>query len=342
MLKARKILYAVCLMGAMTVFGGAVTAHAKEDVSIKVSADKTIATLGDRIHYRVEVSYDDPVIVLTDIPNDHVEQFTIKDIKDSAQHPENTGRHTITREYVLVPYNVGEMLINPFTIEYKTGAEDATVRSISSDSIIITVESVFDKPEVEDIRGIKDIIDMKKTLMRYAVTAGSAAGGLVLLALLIALVRFILQRLKKDQDHLLTPFELSIKRLFELRSSKLIAEGRIAEFTDKISDIVRSFLGKAFRFETMDLTTTELNSRCAEVGVDIEVHNRLNVYLQDCDLVKFARHVPTSQELDQLFNEAQGLVEKINAVTEKRLAEEASELKAKPADVNLPPQEKGP
>jgi hypothetical protein len=243
---------------------------------------------------------------------------------------------------VLVPYSVGELLIDPFKIEYKTSAEDATVRSISSDSIIITVESVFDKAEVEDIRGIKDIVDKQKTLMRYAVTAGSVAGGLVLISLLIALARFIMQRFKKDADHLLSPFELSMKKLVELRNGTLISEGRIAEFTDKISDIVRSFLGTAFRFETMDLTTTELNVRAAEVGVDIEVHNRLNVFLVDCDLVKFARHVPTSQEIDQLFKEAQGLVEKINAVTEERLAAEAQASKAKTPHVDSRPHGKGP
>jgi len=288
---------------------------AQEGVAIKVAADKTIVTVGTRIHYRVEITYSDPVVLLSDIPNDHVAQFTVKDINDSITQPDSHGRRVLRREYVLVPYDIGERVIAPLTINYKKNAEEATVSSISSESIIITVETVAETSDVDDIRHIKDIVDMKKTLMRYATVAGGSAVGLVILALLIALGRALLRRLRTGDEHLLTPFERAMKRLFELRSSKMIAEGKISEFTDKVSDIVRAFLGTAFKFETMDLTTTELDRRCAEVGVAIEVHNRLNQFLQDCDLVKFARHEPTTQELDHLFNEAKGLVEMIESVT---------------------------
>lgn len=289
-------------------------ACAADGIALNVSADKTIATIGTKIKYRVELVYNDPIVVVSDISLTHLSEFTIKDIDDSARHPEGEGKHIITRDFVVVPYSVGELVIHPVSIQYKRSAEAEAVETLISESIVIAVGSVI-KEEADDIHAIKDIVDPKKTLLRYISYAGWGAVVLIIGFALFLLIRTIIRRLTADKDLLLTPYERTMKKLFELRQSRLIAEGRISEFTDKISDIVRWYLGVAFTFETMDLTTSELNARCAEVGVEIEVHNRLITFLQDCDLVKFARHMPDTAQLDQLFTEAKELAERINTIT---------------------------
>ncbi|MFC1808995.1 hypothetical protein ACFL3D_02590 [Candidatus Omnitrophota bacterium] len=298
-----------------------VDASAKDPISVKVSADKTMATVGDKISYRVEVNYHDPILVLADIPTHQLREFTVKSISDSSKHPEKTGKHTIIKEFVIVPYEIGERIIHPFTIEYKTSAEADAVHSLDSESIVISVSSMLGDEDVNDIRGVKDIVDIKKTMMRYLWYMGFILIGLAILALIIFIIRKIISRMRMDEEKRLSPFQYAMKQLYDLRKSKLIGEGKIGQFIDKLSDIVRAYLGKAFEFETMDLTTRELNARCTEVSVDIGVHNNLIEFLEECDLIKFAKYIPDNQRIETLCDTAKDIVEEINTTTNLNLEE---------------------
>jgi hypothetical protein len=103
------------------------------------------------------------------------------------------------------------------------------------------------------------------------------------------------------------PWEIALEELFDVRHAGLIAEGRLAEHFDRVSDAVRKYLGTRFGFDGLESTTREALGVLRRVSPPIPLEAIEN-FLRQADLVKFAKITPTAEEGELALVRAEHIV----------------------------------
>jgi hypothetical protein len=106
------------------------------------------------------------------------------------------------------------------------------------------------------------------------------------------------------------PWEVAFEKLDEVRHAGLLATHRYSEYYDRVGDAVRQYFGARYGFDGLECTTDEMLAelrRSALAGVSIE---EVSTFLEQCDLVKFARMTPSPEDCENALANADLLVRK--------------------------------
>lgn len=139
--------------------------------------------------------------------------------------------------------------------------------------------------------------------------AAGALGG-ALLALVVAwLVRRWLRR-PKPEPYVppKLPWIAALEELDAIRGSSLLADGKTDEYFDRVSDCVRKYLGARYGFDGLESTTDEMRGLLKRVRPQVPELPKIADFLADCDLVKFARMVPTESDCLELLGRGEEIV----------------------------------
>jgi hypothetical protein len=102
-----------------------------------------------------------------------------------------------------------------------------------------------------------------------------------------------------------TPYELAIRALQQLREEN----PPVQEFYTRLSDIVRHYLEGRFHLHAPEQTTEEFLYEVSENNVLTQKHtDLLGAFLQESDLVKFARHHPEQSDMQRALEAAEKFV----------------------------------
>jgi hypothetical protein len=128
---------------------------------------------------------------------------------------------------------------------------------------------------------------------------------------------FLVKALRKPKPEKVVPkrvpWVVALEELEALKKSTLLAEGKPAEYFDAVSDCLRKYLGQRYGFEGLgfdglDTTTDEMRALLRRVKPPIKSLPAISEFLSDCDLVKFARLVPTETECVGTLDKAEMIV----------------------------------
>ena len=106
------------------------------------------------------------------------------------------------------------------------------------------------------------------------------------------------------------PWEVALESLHDLRHAGLTREGRFAEHFDRVSDIVRRYLGDRYGFDGLESTTREMLAELRRSTPRIVVLDEIERFMRQADLVKFARLTPSELECSTALAEAGVIVER--------------------------------
>lgn len=106
------------------------------------------------------------------------------------------------------------------------------------------------------------------------------------------------------------PWEVAREALHDLRHAGLTREGRFAEHFDRVSDIVRRYLGDRYGFDGLECTTREMLGELRRETPRIPVLDECERFLRQADLVKFARLTPSEVECSTAVAEAEHIIER--------------------------------
>lgn len=104
------------------------------------------------------------------------------------------------------------------------------------------------------------------------------------------------------------PWEVALEELFDVRHAGLIAEGRLAEHFDRVSDTLRKYLGARFGFDGLESTTREALGVLRGMRPAIQPLEAIEQFLRQADLVKFAKTVPTAEDGELALVRAEHIV----------------------------------
>jgi hypothetical protein len=177
-------------------------------------------------------------------------------------------------------------------------------KELVTEEVQVIVTS-FLPPNATDlqIKDIKPPVELPLDITRLLWLA-----GLLLLFIMLGVAGFLYWRKSQENKKILvleiSPDELAFQELDKLLAEDLLARGEVKLFHLRISDILRSYIENRFGLKAPERTTEEF---LTELTLDLQMqkallgdHKRLlGEFLNQCDLVKFAKHEPTIGESEK-------------------------------------------
>ena len=212
-----------------------------------------------------------------------------------------------TAKLVITSFELGELEIPPVAVS--VAAPDGTVETLLTDPFRIGVESVG-LDESGDIRDIKGPLSIARSwwgVLLWPALAAAAGAGIV----------YYRRRwgsrpaaVAAELPPPARPFHvLALEALDALEASSLLERGKVKTYHVRISEIIRSYVEGQLEVPAMELTTPEVVDGLRRASLGDEIPERFRVFLERCDLVKFAKLRPGAGESRVLLATARSLVE---------------------------------
>lgn len=298
-------------------------AAAQHSVAIDSRIDKSVIRIGDVVTYSITVTRSPEVEMIWPGMAANLGAFEIRSYEPPRSEKKN-GLMEDRVAYTISTFDVGEFEIPPLTFRY-TVPGDSTQHLLQTEKLKIVVESL--KPsEAGDIRDIKGPLSLPVSY-RQLILWGSMA---LAVALLLSALYYVYRRKKAGKSLLpkkveppRPPHEVALQALHDLKSSLLLAEGRVKEYYIRVSEIIRRYIEGRYFIVALELTTYELIEKLRAADVEPEIVQLIQEFLDACDLVKFAKYQPTEDENQQVIERAFEIVERTKLVYDQPAAEPA-------------------
>jgi hypothetical protein len=301
----RRFVSQIAVLLIVTLLTGTVLAQGESEIIVSAEVDRDTITVGDRIVYTVRAEHDKDLVV--DFPQ---LASTWGDFEVLSQRPMRPGKgsqgHVVTgKEYVITAFTVGEHTTPPLRVSYLD--RQGQTQEIETDSIRITVTSVLTGTEgvtsTLDIRDLKPQAELPRD-WSWLLWAGLA--GLVVALAILALLWFMARRRKRTEAAALTtvvdlrpPEEIAYEELERIAGLKLVEQGRFKEHYTLTADCLRRYAEGIYGIPAMDRTTEEFYAALRRARVDGQQVRLFKDFLDESDLVKFAKYVPPVEEAQE-------------------------------------------
>ena len=222
---------------------------------------------------------------------------------DQSQNipPQQTDGYTIeqyTYNTVVPPKKAGEYVIPAITVTYRTAAGEEVQTSIQETSIFVL------NPNTGNL-GIRT--DFRFLIFPAVVVAAMILAGIGVFFYLKYRRRRRLKRALVEPP--LPPGELAHRELSQIQALKLPAKGEFKTYYSMVSESVRKFLGAEFGFHVLERTTEEVMQDIQKRDVPDSIREDTGKFLQEADMVKFAKYIPLPQEADAAMEQALAIVD---------------------------------
>jgi hypothetical protein len=295
--------FAMTLLFSAVLFLNFSYAAAAEDTppAMKTSISKKRIFVGDRIRYRTEIASRDDLEI--EFPQFKDLKMGDCEIKDSGKSVKRSifGKRSYVNWLDITSYYVGKRTVPPIEIKYREKGEGYW-RKLKTDELTFTVETVLP-------RGVKltDVKDIKGVLYPFS-WFGFIFRVLAASIVLWVIVRLILKLIFKKAPPKL-PHEIALEEM-EAASKQFASGGEVKDYYVRISDAVRRYIETVFSLKAPEMTTQEfLISLSSSSKLQAAHKDLLTIFMEACDLVKFAKHKPSRNDIESVFGTAKKFIE---------------------------------
>lgn len=277
-------------------------------VEVTLRADRQTIGIAERL--RLTLSVEAPLDMTITLPQtgDKLGPFIVLRQHPNGPLPSAPQRQQWQQEYTLEAENTGEQTIPSLSVSFQAAAPDTTPQQLNTEPLTITVTTVL--PNDAEVTAPKDIASPVALARRgMLLWMWMALGGLLGIACFGGIWWY---RRRRHFPHPppLPAHVLALLALQQLQQQDLIARQRVEEYYVRLSNILRRYVEWRFGLRAPEQTTEEFLVAVLATGGLIATHrNLLSAFLQHCDLVKFARHQPSPDDMQQAWESARGFVE---------------------------------
>jgi len=267
-------------------------------IEVRSVVDTSVITIGDRINYSIIIDRKKGLRIEKPGAGINLGGFEIKDY-NFPEPEEKNGRIIERFNYNISVYDTGKYTIPPFPVAYFPSDTSQKYKIIMAPAIDITVKSVLSG---EDAPKLKDVKEPLEIPFDYWFWTWIILGSIVLIG--GAYFAYKLYKKKKEQGYIFTPpppprpaHEIAFDALNKLFASNLLEKGRYKAFFSALSQIFRAYLENRYFIYALEETTFEIMRDMKKKLEDRDLLSDLNNVLSLSDLVKFAKYVPSEDEI---------------------------------------------
>ena len=282
------------------------------DVIVTVAADRRAMGMADQLRLTLSVTAPvDREVIFPEVFS-RLGPFQVSNHFTSEPETPDPQIRQWKQEYLLEVGEVGELAIPPLTVTISgqgTG-DDTEPQQLATEPFRIVVSSIL--PEGADLKKPKDIAPPVRLAWRGLPIWAWIA---IAVALVLAVAAFLVwRRARRRRLQGSEPSEpahvLALAALDRLQSDDLIALQRVEEFYVRVSSILRYYIEWRFGLRAPEQTTEEfLDAMLVAGGPIAQYRDLLSAFLKHCDLVKFARHRPATDDMHNALQRAREFVE---------------------------------
>jgi hypothetical protein len=273
---------------------------------ITTTVDTAYANVGDRLTLTVTVEH--PAGARVSWP-DSVDLAPFEVLEARVAPAARSGGATrATAAFTLAAFELGELEIPSFDVEVI--GPDGTAETLSTDAWGVEVASVGvdESGEIRDIRGPLGIPMSRLRMLLLALAP------LLLVALLFTIARRLRSKGDRSPGPAFAPLEraaheVAIEALSALEASGLV-ERDVKAYHIEVSDILRTYVERRFRVDAMEMTTREVLLGLERARVEESFREGLRAFLDQCDVVKFAKVRPGPDPSRQVLELGRRLVQR--------------------------------
>lgn len=249
---------------------------------------------------------------------------------------ESTGsglrqRFSITLQH----FDVGDAVVPSFPVTWIDPNDQVHTYAVAPHPFV--VESLLANEADPQPQAADPMISLEYANLRLAEIIVAVIGGIAA-AIMITIAIIILRRRTRPVyvPPPIPPHERALVELDTLAREReaLIAEAAYQDYYLRLTEIAKRYLGARFGFEALDRTTEEIQDLLTHGQVRIEPLDPKAVitFLQDCDLVKFARLAPPEQETLEVLQLVREMVERTKTVAAEPSATSEAPIQREPSD----------
>lgn len=245
---------------------------------------------------------------------------------------ESTGnglrqRFTITLQY----FEVGDAAVPSFPVTWIDPNDQVHTYSVAPHPFV--VESLLANEADPQPMGPDPMVSLEYANVRLAEIIVAVIGGIAAAIMIAAAIVALRRRTRPVYvPPPIPPHETALAELDALARERegLIAAGAYQDYYLRLTEIAKRYLGARFGFEALDRTTEEIQDLLKRGQVKVEPLDPKAVitFLQDCDLVKFARLAPPEEETREALQLVRDMVDRTKAAA----AAEPAEAPREPGD----------
>jgi hypothetical protein len=278
-------------------------------LTVHVRVDKAKVTIADTVLLELEAGVEPGYEVRMPKVDKVLENFGIVDWDNLGNKLDENNNLVSTYRYKLEPFLSGTYSLPAFTFEfYDVNSPEDNKYELTTEPIEIEVVSLLGEQRAElKIADIEGVVNMPAEASYWWIWVLSVTG-------IIAGVIFWLNRRRQQAQELVRLFkpahEIAYDRLRALIKQELVKAGRIKEFYERISDILRHYIEHRFELRAPERTTEEFLAELTSANVLPKPdQEKLGEFLQHCDLVKFAKYNPTNEQIQKTFDLVKDFIE---------------------------------
>jgi len=284
------------------------------------TVDKNKVKLGDTITYTITVKRQGTGNFAPDVIPPSFDGFRIVGSysQNSVSIINMATTMTTKMQYELIAIKSGEITIDPAYVKFKDPAT-GKIETIQTKSVVVYVDSgkpqknitrVIPTPAAqptqeteEDIKEIK----LKLQFRLFDLIPYIIAIIIFIVALILAAI-FIFRKpsepvSKKDES------DYRKEALKKLNAAKEhLRKNDVKLYYTDVYEAVRYFLSMHLKISLHELTTQEILKKLKEMDVDKHMLDILNIFMSDCDMVKFADYKPDKEEIEQIIKRAGDII----------------------------------
>lgn len=279
-----------------------------QEITATASTDTTDYLIGDQIKYSLVIKMSNDVFIINPFFRDTLKNIDVVSI--DGPNIEESGQQKVVKYLtVLSRFDSATITIPPIRIEYRT-KNDTTLKSIESNSVTFNVHRM-DVSVEEEIKDIKPPIRLFDYYFLIYILV-----GLIILSILV--YYFIWRKyfrskeeniVVKKEEKLLS-HQLALKQLEQLEKEQLWQKGLVKEYHSRITEIIREYFEKQFGLPALERTTSESLHLLKNHKQGIKVLDITEQFLNNADLVKFAKYIPMETVNVEMMQQAKSIVKK--------------------------------
>jgi hypothetical protein len=235
-------------------------------------------------------------------------EFQVSDVKKTGPSSESDGQDVWDLYFKLEVLRATQAELPALTVRYRTSPESDWLDA-STESVPIEFRSMLGAdPESAEPRSNPSPLDWPIGWVMWALALLSLV-AIVLLAIGAWINRRARSRGVRPIERIST-YRKALQGILRIEAAGYLERGEVERFYTELSGVIRHYIEDRFGLRAPEQTTEEFFQELTRQPVLVEKQrDALGAFLEQCDLVKFAKVRPTTQEGKSALSAARAFVE---------------------------------